>query len=191
VLEEFDHLSERGDVLGAMETGYQRSKIQEESLHYERLKHSGEYPLVGVNTFLDARRAENVLEASTLTRATADEKNARLAHLADFQLRHLGPLPQAGAATPGPLPPTSAKASGSLPPAGRRPDAGEGCGGGPPTAAAAPWHTPTPSALSHLQHTARTGGNLFAALLRTVCSCSLGQITHALYEVGGQYRRSM
>ena len=243
VLEEFEHLSERGDVLGAMETGYQRSKIQEESLHYERLKHDGSYPIVGVNTFLDASRAENVLEAGALTRASMEEKQARLAHVRDFQARHAG--------------------SGSLPPR----SAGEGWGGGPvgvgaelasahsaslapslrggaaagpttlslrgaaegrdvaipthlepapeprhpeeamreaqgerrtpahperdPSTAAAPWSVPSPTALATLQATARTGGNVFAALLRTVCSCSLGQITRALYEVGGQYRRSM
>ncbi|HLE60460.1 MAG TPA: methylmalonyl-CoA mutase family protein, partial [Thermoanaerobaculaceae bacterium] len=90
VLEEFGHLSERGGVLGAMETGYQRSKIQEESLHYERLKHSGEHPIVGVNTFVDTHRGEDVLEAAALTRSTKEEKEARLAHVRDFQQRHAG-----------------------------------------------------------------------------------------------------
>ncbi len=101
VLEEFEHLSERGDVLGAMETGYQRSKIQEESLHYERLKHDGSYPIVGVNTFLDASRAENVLEAGALTRASEAEKNARLAHVSDFQARHAGAPAGTGDRGPG------------------------------------------------------------------------------------------
>jgi isobutyryl-CoA mutase len=190
VLEEFERLAERGGVLGAMETGYQRSRIQEESLHYERLKHSGEYPIVGVNTFLDSHRGENVLEAATLTRSTKGEKDARLAHVRDFQSRHEGsPLPTGEGpgvrATPdanNPAPPDSLSQGER---AGVRaiPDA--------ELDAAAPWQRPTAYSLARLQHTARTGGNLFAELLQTVCSCSLGQITHALYDVGGQYRRSM
>ncbi len=156
VLDEFVALSERGGVLGAMETGYQRSKIQEESLHYERLKHTGEYPIVGVNTFLDVRRGENVLEAGELTRSTPEDKDARIAHVRDFQRRHAD-----GAA--------------------------EGDGG----AESSPWRRPAAEALDRLRSTARGGGNVFEELLRTVCSCSLGQITRALYEVGGQYRRSM
>jgi len=137
VLEEFVRLSERGDVLGAMESMYQRGKIQEESLHYERLKHTGEYPIVGVNTFLDANAT--ISGEVPLTRATSDEKNARLAHLRDFHARH------------------SARA---------------------------------PEALRRLREVARTGGNIFEELLTTVRSCSLGQISNALYEVGGQYRRN-
>ena len=138
VLEEFERLSERGDVLGAMEAMYQRGKIQEESLHYERLKETGEYPLVGVNMFV-AEDGEEAPEPE-LTRATREEKDARLGHLADFHGRHEG-------------------------------EAGE--------------------ALTRLQDVAREGGNIFSELLRTVRSCSLGQISNALYEVGGQYRRSM
>jgi methylmalonyl-CoA mutase len=138
VLEEFERLSERGDVLGAMESMYQRSKIQEESLHYERLKHSGEHPIVGVNVFV--RDGARTADDTPLTRASADEKNARLAHLTDFHTRHTE----------------------------RAPDA-----------------------LARLQHTARAGGNLFEELLETVQSCSLGQISGALYEVGGRYRRNM
>jgi len=138
VLEEFERLSERGDVLGAMEAMYQRGKIQEESLHYERLKETGEYPLVGVNMFI-AEDGEDAPEPE-LTRATKEEKDARLAHLEDFHARHDG------------------EAEG---------------------------------ALRRLQEVARGGGNIFAELLRTVRSCSLGQISNALYEVGGQYRRSM
>ena len=138
VLEEFERLSERGDVLGAMEAMYQRGKIQEESLHYERLKETGEYPLVGVNMFV-AEDGEEAPEPE-LTRATKEEKDARLGHLEDFHSRHEG---EAGAA------------------------------------------------LERLQGVAREGGNIFAELLRTVRSCSLGQISNALYEVGGQYRRSM
>jgi methylmalonyl-CoA mutase len=183
VLEEFEHLSERGGVLGAMETGYQRSRIQEESLHYERLKHSGEHPIVGVNTFLDPHRVENVLEAAALTRSTREEKDARLSHLHDFQQRHAGE--------------TGEKGNGK----GKREDTTRGqLAGGrtlpftvpdPDLDALPPWQRPASYALARLQHTARSGGNLFAELLQTVCSCSLGQITHALYEVGGQYRRSM
>jgi methylmalonyl-CoA mutase len=138
VLDEFERLSERGDVLGAMETMYQRGKIQEESLHYERLKHTGGYPIVGVNTFLGPESEE--MSETPLTRSTPDEKNARLADLRDFQDRH------------------SATCA---------------------------------DALFSLQEVARSGGNIFEELLRTVRSCSLGQISRALYEVGGQYRRSM
>ena len=187
VLEEFDRLAERGDVLGAMETGYQRSRIQEESLHYEKLKHDGSYPIVGVNTFLDPRRGENVLEAGTLTRATPDEKNARLSHVQDFQARHSGPLPVAGGQQ------ATGVGGGRATDHGPRTTATAGVGEGtvPSPQSHVPWSIPSPTSLSALQHTARTGGNLFAALLHTVCSCSLGQITHALYEVGGQYRRSM
>lgn len=139
VLQEFERLSERGDVLGAMESMYQRSKIQEESLHYERLKHSGQHPLVGVNTFI-AENGEKEPEEPELTRATELEKNARLTQLADFHARH------------------KSKAK---------------------------------DAIASLQHEAREGGNIFQELLKTVRTCSLGQISNALYEVGGQYRRSM
>ena len=190
VLEEFERLSERGGALGAMETGYQRSRIQEESLHYEKLKHDGTHPIVGVNTFLDPHRSENVLEASALTRATREEKDARLAHVADFQARHSG----SGVRGQG---------SGESGVAGGRPqgsplqkaahgDMNVGAGLAPARVeVVAPWQTPSAEALARLQVTARSGGNVFAELLTAVCSCSLGQITHALYEVGGQYRRSM
>ncbi len=139
VLDEFVSLSERGGVLGAMETMYQRGTIQEESLHYERLKHSGDHPIVGVNTFVSDRAAEDLPEVP-LTRATPDEKNARLEHVRDFQSRH---------------------------------------------------EADSPAALARLQEVARSGGNLFDELLRTVRTCSLGQISNALYEVGGRYRRNM
>jgi len=138
VLDEFERLSERGDVLGAMETMYQRGKIQEESLHYERLKHTGEYPIVGVNTFL--REGVETVDDTPLTRASKEEKDARLEHLLDFHARHAERAAEA---------------------------------------------------LARLQQTARTGGNLFQELLTTVRSASLGQISNALYEVGGRYRRSM
>jgi methylmalonyl-CoA mutase len=141
VLDEFERLAERGDVLGAMETMYQRSKIQEESLHYERLKHTGQYPIVGVNTFLNPNASlEEETEEIQLSRSTPEEKDARLAHLRDFHQRHSSTAPEA---------------------------------------------------LDRLKKVAREGGNTFAELLHTVRHCSLGQITHALFEVGGQYRRSM
>jgi methylmalonyl-CoA mutase len=140
VLDEFDRLSERGDVLGAMETMYQRGKIQEESLHYERLKHSGDYPIVGVNTFLKEGGDDAGMDDTALTRASAEEKDARIEHLRDFHARHV---------------------------------------------------SASDAALARLQETARSGGNLFAELLDCVQSCSLGQISRALYEVGGSYRRSM
>jgi methylmalonyl-CoA mutase len=139
VLEEFERLSERGDVLGAMETMYQRSKIQEESLQYERLKHTGQYPIVGVNTFV-REDGEEAVDETPLTRSTPEEKNARLEHLLDFHERH---------------------------------------------------NSDAADAVSRLQEVARAGGNLFEELLNTVRYCSLGQISTALYEVGGQYRRNM
>jgi len=179
VLEEFERLSERGGVLGAMETGYQRSRIQEESLHYEKLKHSGEHPIVGVNTFLDPHRGENVLEAAALTRASREEKDARIGHVRDFQQRH-GENPSFE--------------SSKVPTFEGSETAGDHSNlrtFEPSNSHMPPWQVPSADALASLQTAARSGGNLFAELLRTVCSCSLGQITHALYEVGGQYRRSM
>jgi len=139
ILKEFDRLTDRGGVLGAMETMYQRSKIQEESLNYETLKHNGDLPIIGVNTFKGKSTAEEerVLE---LIRSTDEEKRHQIAHLRAFKARH-------------------AEAA--------------------------------PKALAKLNETARTGGNLFEELMDTVKVCSLGEITHALYEVGGQYRRSM
>ncbi|TAM56683.1 MAG: hypothetical protein EPN53_01420, partial [Acidobacteria bacterium] len=195
VLEEFERISERGGVLGAMETGYQRSRIQEESLHYERLKHSGEFPIVGVNTFLDPTRDANVLEASALTRASKEEKDARLAHVRDFQRRHAGDSDNVGAG----LAPAHSGTDASRSLSSRARAAGEGVAisslperlPGQTAGDAAPWQIPSVEALARLQATARSGGNVFAELLQAVCSCSLGQITHALYEVGGQYRRSM
>jgi len=139
VLQEFERLAERGGVLGAMETGYQRGRIQDESMHYEARKHDGSYPIVGVNTFRNPS-GESVPQTIELARSTEDEKRSQLARLADFHARH--------AAESGP-------------------------------------------ALARLREVAMAGGNVFAELMSTVRSCSLGQITHALFEVGGQYRRSM
>ncbi|MBI4774641.1 MAG: cobalamin B12-binding domain-containing protein [Deltaproteobacteria bacterium] len=142
VLEEFDRLTERGGVLGAMETGYQRSKIQEESLVYEARKHTGELPIIGVNTFLSPHATEGEEEFCLveLTRATEEEKQNQLKRLHEFHSMHA---------------------------------------------------EETPPALERLKETALTGGNIFEELMKTTRICSLGQITKALYEVGGQYRRAM
>jgi len=141
VLSEFEKISVRGGVLGAMETQYQRSRIQEESLYYERLKHSGGIPIIGVNTYLNPSGDHvNELTAGQLTRATSAEKREQIDHLRAFHQKH--------------------------------------------QAAAKP-------ALENLKAVARSGQNLFEALLEASRVCSLGQMTHALYEVGGEYRRSV
>ncbi|MEQ8766589.1 MAG: methylmalonyl-CoA mutase family protein [Planctomycetota bacterium] len=139
VLKEFRSLSERGGVLGAMERMYQRSKIQEESLHYESLKHTGELPIVGVNTFLDNSGSPTIVPGEVI-RSTTEEKQYAIASKNAFQERN-------------------AKASAE--------------------------------ALKNLQRTAIENGNLFEALMEVCQVCSLGQISNALYEVGGQYRRNM
>jgi len=139
VLGEFERIAERGGVLGAMETGYQRSKIQEESLHYEMLKHTGEYPIIGVNTFRNPA-GDPVPEHIELARSTEDEKQSQLKRLADFHARHAAEAP---------------------------------------------------AMLKKLQQAVINNGNVFAVLMDAVRCCSLGQITNALFEVGGQYRRSM
>lgn len=138
VLKQFEQIAERGGVLGAMERMYQRSKIQEESLHYESLKHTGELPIIGVNTFLGPDAGEEV--TTELIRSSEEEKEDQLERLHDFQSRHED-----------------------------RADA----------------------AIDRLKEVAISGGNIFDELMRAVEVLSLGQITHALYEVGGQYRRSM
>jgi methylmalonyl-CoA mutase len=139
VLAEFERIAERGGVLGAMETGYQRGRIQEESMHYEMLKHTGEYPIIGVNTFRNPH-GDPVPEHIELARSTEEEKTSQLTRLADFQTRH-------------------ADAS--------------------------------PAMLQRLQQAVIDNGNVFEVLMDAVRVCSLGQITAALFEVGGQYRRSM
>lgn len=136
---EFDRITERGGVLGAMETMYQRGKIQEESLHYEMLKHTGEYPIIGVNTFLSSEGSPTIIPGEVI-RATKDEKEA--------QIRTLSQLHQ------------------------RNEDRAK-------------------SELAELQKVAVRNGNIFERLMESAKYCSLGQITHALYEVGGQYRRNM
>ncbi len=138
VLKEFEAIASRGGVLGAMETGYQRGKIQEESLYYEHKKHDGSYPIIGVNTFLNPKgMAQQEIE---LARSTEEEKQSQIKRLRDFQARN--------AAT-------------------------------------------APAMLEKLKHTVIENGNVFAVLVDAVKHCSLGQISSALYEVGGQYRRSM
>jgi len=139
VLAEFNRITERGGVLGAMERMYQRNKIQEESLYYESLKHSGEFPIIGVNTFLNKNGSPTIVPAEVI-RSTKEEKEFQINALGAFHERHADL--------------SAAK-------------------------------------LKQLQEVAVENGNLFAALMETVKYCSLGQITHALYEVGGQYRRNM
>ena len=139
VLTEFDRITERGGVLGAMERMYQRNKIQEESLYYEHQKHSGELPLIGVNTFLNKKGSPTILPTEVI-RSTTEEKEQQIKSLQDFWKRN---------------------------------------------------ENRSAEMLQRLKSVAINNGNLFAELMETVKYCSLGQITHALYEVGGQYRRNM
>ncbi len=139
VLTEFDRLTERGGVLGAMETMYQRSKIQEESLHYETLKHTGEFPIIGVNTFLSSKGSPTVKPREVI-RATEDEK--------EFQINTLNKLHQA-------------------------------------------YENKAEEYLTKIQDAAINNRNMFEELMEATKYCSLGQITEALFEVGGQYRRNM
>jgi isobutyryl-CoA mutase len=139
VLSEFERISERGGVLGAMETGYQRGKIQDESMHYEMLKHTGELPIIGVNTFRNPH-GDTTPETLELARSTEEEKQSQLKRLADFQERH---------------------------------------------------KTQAPAMLERLQKAVIDNANVFEVLMEAVRVCSLGQITNALFEVGGQYRRNM
>lgn len=139
VLQEFDRLTERGGVLGAMERMYQRNKIQEESLYYEHQKHTGELPLIGVNTFLNKKGSPTIVPSEVI-RSTTEEKEQQINNLQAFRKHH-------------------ENKAGSM--------------------------------LKELKEVAINDGNLFASLMETVKYCSLGQITHALYEVGGQYRRNM
>lgn len=139
VLHEFDRLTERGGVLGAMETMYQRSRIQDESLHYEMLKHTGEYPIIGVNTFLNSKGSPTILPAEVI-RATDEEKQSQIETLNRIHIQH-----------------------------------GEEAANG----------------LSDLKSAAVHNENMFGVLMEVCKVCSLGQITQALFEVGGQYRRNM
>ncbi|MER2261336.1 MAG: fused isobutyryl-CoA mutase/GTPase IcmF [Psychrobacillus sp.] len=141
VLAEFDRINDRGGVLGAMETQYQRGKIQEESMYYEMKKHTGELPIIGVNTYLNPNPAsEDDIDNMELARASKEEKETQINNLRDFQAKHEAKVEHA---------------------------------------------------LDQLKHVAMSGGNIFEELMSTVQIASLGQITNALYEVGGQYRRNM
>jgi isobutyryl-CoA mutase len=139
VMAEFDRITERGGVLGAMETMYQRSKIQEESLYYETMKHNGDFPIIGVNTFLSSKGSPTITPMEVI-RATKDEK--------EFQIESLNNLQKFN-------------------------------------------EDRSQAVLSSLQQAAISNQNMFEELMEAVKYCSLGQITHALYEVGGQYRRNM
>jgi methylmalonyl-CoA mutase len=139
VLVEFDRITERGGTLGAMETMYQRSKIQEESLHYETLKHSGEYPIIGVNTFLSSKGSPTILPQEVI-RATEEEKEHQLTTLNNLNEHYKKEVPEA---------------------------------------------------LENIKKTALANENIFDELMEATKVCSLGQITTALFEVGGQYRRNM
>jgi len=142
VLAEFERIDQRGGVLGAMETQYQRGQIQSESIYYERLKHDGTLPLVGINTFEDPATLEEDWKPAPieLRRATRDEKQAQIDSVAKFQETH------------------SSEAEG---------------------------------ALQRLKNVALNDGNIFGELMKTVRVATLGQITHALFEVGGRYRRNL
>lgn len=139
VLQEFERISERGGVLGAMETGYQRGKIQDESLYYETRKHDGSYPIIGVNTFINPNADEAVITPD-LARSTEAEKKSQIKRLKDFQKNH-------------------SSASDAM--------------------------------IKRLKDAATGGENIFDVLVDAVRVCSLGQITDALFEAGGQYRRNM
>ena len=141
VLAEFERIADRGGVLGAMETGYQRGRIQDESMLYEQSKHDGSLPIVGVNTFLADTGDESASPVTVeLARGTEEEKSSQLQRLHDFHARH---------------------------------------------------RDEAPAALRELQRVATSGGNVFGALMAAVRCCSLGQISEAFFEVGGQYRRNM
>jgi methylmalonyl-CoA mutase len=139
VYAEFNRISERGGVLGSMETMYQRNKIQEESLYYETLKHTGEYPIIGVNTFLSKNGSPTIIPQEVI-RSTTEEKEKQIFNVQAFQEHHASEAQQA---------------------------------------------------LNHLKQVAVSDGNIFDALMEAAKVCSLGQMSNALYQVGGQYRRNM
>ena len=140
VYEEFERISERGGVLGAMDTMYQRGKIQEESLYYEAKKHDGSLPLIGVNTYLPKAGQEEKVDTLELMRSTESEKEDQIVNVEAFKVRHA---------------------------------------------------EEAPDALAALQQTARARGNIFENLMIAARTCTLGQMSHALYDVGGEYRRNM
>ena len=136
---EFDRITERGGVLGAMETMYQRGKIQEESLYYETLKHTGEFPIIGVNTFLSSEGSPTIIPKEVI-RSTTEEKEYQISMLHELWKRNEGE---------------------------------------------------STKQLETIKNVVLNNGNLFEALMEATKFCSLGQITAALFEVGGQYRRNM
>lgn len=169
VYKEFEAISERGGVLGAMDTMYQRGKIQEESMYYEHKKHDGSLPLVGVNMFLPKEGGGEVATEIELIRSTEEEKGQQIANVQAWQTsRNAVALPTSTANALPPLP------------------QGEGRGEGAPAN-----DVSDTEHLSYLQRTARERKNVFAALMEAVKTHSLGQISHALYDVGGEYRRNM
>ena len=139
MLAEFEKIAERGGVLGAMETGYQRGKIQEESMYYEHQKHDGSYPIIGVNTFRNAQ-ADAVPQKIDLIRSRDEEKQSQLKRLRAFHEKN---------------------------------------------------SSHSTAMLERLRQAVIRNENVFEVLMDAVRVCSLGQITHALFEVGGQYRRTM
>ncbi|UHH09844.1 methylmalonyl-CoA mutase family protein [Luteimonas fraxinea] len=161
VYKEFEAISERGGVLGAMDTMYQRGKIQEESMYYEHKKHDGSLPLVGVNMFLPKEHAGEIATEIELIRSTEEEKGQQIENVRNWQEgRNAVVLP--------PLPQGEGRGEGAL-----RADASE------------------TENLAYLQNAARERRNVFEALMEAVKTHSLGQISHALYDVGGEYRRNM
>jgi methylmalonyl-CoA mutase len=142
VLAEFDRISSRGGVLGAMETGYQRGRIQDESMLYEQRKHDGTLPIVGVNTFVDpaSQASRDAAQPVALARSTDAEKQSQLTRLRDFRCRHADERP---------------------------------------------------AMLARLRDAAMAGDNVFAVLVDAVRCCSLGEITQALFDAGGRYRRNV
>jgi methylmalonyl-CoA mutase len=136
---EFDRITERGGVLGAMETMYQRSKIQEESMHYEMLKHTGEFPIIGVNTFLNSKGSPTIIPSEVI-RANKEEKESQIEMLQQL-IDNNKKLAQ--------------------------------------------------NQIQELQNAAIQNQNIFEVMMEAAKVCSLGQITHSLFEVGGQYRRNM
>lgn len=141
VLVEFERMNDRGGVLGAMETQYQRGKIQDESMYYEMKKHTGELPIIGVNTYINPNPpADDAVDSMEIARASKEEKETQIRNLQLFQERNQAVAQEA---------------------------------------------------LQRLKEVAVSGGNIFDELMETVNVASLGQITNALYEVGGQYRRNM
>jgi methylmalonyl-CoA mutase len=174
VYKEFEAISDRGGVLGAMDTMYQRGKIQEESMYYEHKKHDGSLPLIGVNTFLPKEHAGDITTKIELIRSTEEEKNQQIANVEAFKANR-----NAFLTSPAAFPP--------LPLAGE----GRGEGGARAGGSAGAGTTSPPGSLTLLQQTARERKNVFAQLMEAVKYNSEGQISHALYDVGGEYRRNM